>query len=188
MKNNKTINTLRATLFATVLMFSAESHGHDEKKESKEKGTARAHTKEAFMLSSDEDGDGNVSKEEFLAIRAISYTEKDLNGDGIVAEAEYVAEWEKRLDKQMAKQREASVKQAYARYGALDKDKNKDMSLAEFHASGNRTFKHYDTNEDGVVTEDEPNPEDRFGDLADSSENKKSKKSKKKKKGKNKES
>lgn len=55
------------------------------KKESIEgKSAPRAHTKEAFMESNDEDGDGIVSKEEFLAIREVSHNEKDLNNDGIV--------------------------------------------------------------------------------------------------------
>ena len=112
MKNNKIINRLFITLFVTFSMFAAEVNGDDKKNQSREKSAPRAHTKEAFMDSNDEDGDGIVSKEEFLAIRELSHAEKDLNRDGIVTEAEYVAEWEQRLDKQLAKQREASVKQA----------------------------------------------------------------------------
>ena len=108
-------------------MFAAEVNGDDKKNQSREKSAPRAHTKEAFMDSNDEDGDGIVSKEEFLAIRELSHAEKDLNRDGIVTEAEYVAEWEQRLDKQLAKQREASVKQAYVRYGSLDKDRNNNI-------------------------------------------------------------
>ena len=187
MKNNKIINTLCLTLFVTFLMFSADVNGDDKKNQLRGKSAPRAHTKEAFMESNDEDGDGIVSKEEFLAIREVSHNQKDLNKDGIVTEAEYVAEWEQRLDKQMAKQREASVKQAYVRYGSLDKDKNNNLTLTEFHISGNRSFNYYDTNGDGIVTENESKPEDRFGDLVDASEIKKDKKTKKKKKTKNKE-
>ena len=188
MKNNKIINTLCLTLFVAFSMFSAEVNGDDKNNQSGEKSAPGPHTKEAFMDSNDENGDGIVSKEEFLAIREVSHAEKDLNRDGIVTEAEYVAEWEQRLDKQMAKQREASVKQAYVRYGSLDKDKNNNMTLTEFHVSGNRSFNYYDTNGDGIVAENESKPEDSFGDLVDSSENKKNKKAKKKKKSKNKES
>ena len=36
------------------------------------------------MERNDEDGDGIVSKEEFLVIREVSHNEKDLNNDGIV--------------------------------------------------------------------------------------------------------
>ena len=115
MTNNKIINTLCLTLFVTFSMFSAEVNGDDKKNQSREKSVPRPHSKEAFMDSNDTDGDGIVSKEEFLAIREVSYAEKDLNGDGIVTEVEYVAEWEQSLDKQMAKQREASVKQAPSR-------------------------------------------------------------------------
>jgi hypothetical protein len=188
MKNNKIINTLCLTLFVTFSMFSTEVNGDDKNNQAGEKSAPRPHTKEAFMDSNDEDGDGIVRKQEFLAIREVSHAEKDLNRDGIVTEAEYVAEWEQRLDKQMAKQREASVRQAYVRYRSLDKDKNNNMTLTEFHVSGNRSFNYYDTNGDGMVTEIESKPENRFGDMVDSSENKKNKKAKKKKKSKNKES
>ena len=84
MKNNKIINTLCLTLFVTFLMFSADVNGDDKKNQSRGKSAPRAHTKEAFMESNDEDGDGIVSKEEFLAIREVSHNEKDLNNDGIV--------------------------------------------------------------------------------------------------------
>ena len=84
MKNNKIINTLCLTLFVTFLMFSAEVNGDDKKNQSRGKSAPRAHTKEAFMESNDEDGDGIVSKEEFLAIREVSHNEKDLNKNGIV--------------------------------------------------------------------------------------------------------
>ncbi len=161
-------------------MFAAEVNGDDKKNQSREKSAPRAHTKEAFMDSNDEDGDGIVSKEEFLAIRELSHAEKDLNRDGIVTEAEYVAEWEQRLDKQLAKQREASVKQAYVRYGSLDTDRNNNMTLTEFHVSGLRSFNYYDTNGDGIVTENESKPENRFGDLVESNESKKNNKAKKK--------
>tara|TARA_B100000212_G_scaffold341812_2_gene326196 strand:+ start:8664 stop:9209 length:546 start_codon:yes stop_codon:yes gene_type:complete len=180
MKNNKIINRLFLTLFVTFSMFAAEVNGDDKKNQSREKSAPRAHTKEAFMDSNDEDGDGIVSKEEFLAIRELSHAEKDLNRDGIVTEAEYVAEWEQRLDKQLAKQREASVKQAYVRYGSLDTDRNNNMTLTEFHVSGLRSFNYYDTNGDGIVTENESKPENRFGDLVESNESKKNNKAKKK--------
>ncbi|MCH6256330.1 hypothetical protein MLD52_07205 [Puniceicoccaceae bacterium K14] len=179
-------NILRLVVGFLVLGSSILVHAdhHDEKKE-KSSGTPQAHSKEGFMMKYDSDGDGVVSEAEFLEAREISHKEKDLDGDGIVTEAEYVAEWETRLDKELAERREASVKQAYVRYGVLDKDKNQNMTVEEFHVSGNRTFKHYDTDGDGIVTEDDTKPENRFGDLAQN-ESKKDKKSKKKKKKKKK--
>lgn len=179
MKNTNTTKLAIASLIAALATAAASFGDHHKKDDSKQ---ARAHSKEGFMMEYDMDGDGSVSSEEFLAARVVSHQEKDMNGDGVVTEAEYVAEWEIRLDKQLAERREASVRQAHVRYGALDKDKNEDMTVEEFHASGNRTFTHYDTNGDGVVSKDDMKPEDRFGDLEQVAEDKKAKNKKKKKK------
>lgn len=142
----------------------------------------KAHSKEGFMMQYDTDGDGKVSEKEFIAARVISHQEKDMNGDGVVTEAEYVAEWEVRLDKQLADQRAASVKQAHTRYRFLDSDKNQDMTIDEFHASGDRTFSRYDTNADGVVTEDEALPMPYSSSRSKEASSKESKKAKKKSK------
>ncbi len=130
------------------------------------RASTRAHTKQWFVEANDANGDGVLTKAEFDEIRAISHAEKDINHDGVVTDAEYVAEWEGRLEKRQAEEREASIKQAYVRYGVLDLDKNADMTIEEFSVSGNRTFSHYDTNGDGVIDERDGTPKDRFGDLA----------------------
>jgi len=62
MKNNKIINTLCLTLFVAFSMFSAEVNGDDKNNQSGEKSAPGPHTKEAFMDSNDENGDGIVSK------------------------------------------------------------------------------------------------------------------------------
>jgi hypothetical protein len=70
-----------------------------------------------------------------------------------VTEAEYVAEYAVRLDAELAATRERQLRQAGVRYGALDSDRNGDMSSAEFNASGARMFSRLDTNADGVIDE-----------------------------------
>lgn len=174
--------TIKTALVLALVAGTPLAFAADKEKDANESRSrvARAHTKERFMQQYDSDGDGKVSKEEFLAARVISHEEKDLNGDGVVTAAEYVAEWEVRLDKQLAAQREASVKQAYVRFGVLDKDEDNDMTIDEFNASGDRTFGMYDTDGDGVVSEGEAMPERRFGDVEEQTKDS-GKKTKKKK-------
>lgn len=181
-RKKKTIALLSCIVFAMTSSVSIAKTDKSEMSEKKPAKQARAHTKGAFMQSYDSDGDGVVTTAEFQAAREKSHLDKDMNGDGTITADEYVAEWEVRLEKQLAQRREASIRQAYVRYGTLDKDKDNDMTLKEFHMSGNRTFGHYDTNGDGQVTEDETTPDDQFGDLKDVANDKKSKKKKKKSK------
>jgi Ca2+-binding EF-hand superfamily protein len=57
-----------------------------------------------------------------------------------------------RLDRQIAKTRTAQLKQAAARFKALDKDNNQQISAVEFNASGERMFKRWDTDLNQQVT------------------------------------
>lgn len=115
--------------------------------------TTQAHSKGAFVTSYDANEDGVVSKEEFMASRKEGYDLRDSNSDGTLVEAEYVAEYIKRLDRSLKERRASSIRQAYVRFDVLDTDENKEMTLEEFNDSGLRMFKRLDTNEDGVVNE-----------------------------------
>ncbi|GGN60685.1 hypothetical protein GCM10011349_42570 [Novosphingobium indicum] len=117
------------------------------------RSTAGGHSKTAFMEAYDANGDGKVSNEEFTAKRADKYKTFDLDGDGNVEEAEYVGEYQGRLDVDLARRRAMQIKQAHVRYGVLDTDEDKNMTIGEFNESGDRMFKRLDTNGDGVIDE-----------------------------------
>lgn len=115
------------------------------------RSSARGHDKAGFLATYDTDKDGKVSDAEFRVVRGAQYGTFDLNGDGRVAEDEYVGEYSQRLEQDLAKRREMQLKQAHVRYGVLDRDEDKNMTLDEFNASGDRIFSRLDSNGDGIV-------------------------------------
>jgi hypothetical protein len=115
------------------------------------RSSARGHSKDAFLATYDTDKDGKVSDAEFRAVRGAQYGTFDLNGDGKVAENEYVGEYSQRLEQDLAERREMQLKQAHVRYGVLDTDEDRNMTLDEFNESGDRIFSRLDSNGDGVV-------------------------------------
>lgn len=122
---------------------------------------AAPHGQSAFVQDYDTDKDGVVTRAEFDALRASRLKAMDTNGDGKVSEAEYVGEYVARLDAELAastasaedkaKTREGQIKQAHVRFNVLDKDKDGDLTVAEFAASGARAFAEHDGDGDGVV-------------------------------------
>jgi len=116
------------------------------------------HGHAAFMGSYDVNRDGVVTRDEYDTVRKQRYMAADANGDGWLSEAEYVAEFEKRLKAQYAKEGKAaderyhnSMKQAYVRFGIVDKDKDGKFTIDEEISIANKTFKNADTNSDGAV-------------------------------------
>jgi hypothetical protein len=115
--------------------------------------SADGHSKGAFFTKYDVDGDGHVTQAEFTAERAKGYRRRDADGDGYVQSEEYVSEYEIRLIEQLEDQRKRQIDQADFRFTVLDKDEDGNLSLDEFHASGERMFSTLDSNRDGIVDE-----------------------------------
>ncbi|MEM7003710.1 MAG: hypothetical protein AAF529_23195 [Pseudomonadota bacterium] len=110
------------------------------------------HNLEGLMTRYDTNEDANITRAEFDAIRKIDFERTDDDGSGWVSEDEYVAEYEDRLDTQIAASRAESVKQAGRRFEALDTDENAQMTFAEYQVSGHRMFSRWDTGADGYVS------------------------------------
>ncbi|WP_269716670.1 hypothetical protein [Caulobacter sp. NIBR2454] len=123
---------------------------------------AAPHALNAFVADYDADKNGEVTQAEFEAGRAARYKATDANGDGWVSDAEYLAEFEPRLDARLAKSdksaedkladRQREVRQTHVRFGVLDKDKDGKMSKAEYDASGARAFAEQDKDKNGKVS------------------------------------
>lgn len=113
------------------------------------------HSKGGFMDRYDTNADGKVEMAEFVAERNEGYARRDFNGDGMVHQEEYVSEYEVRLEQQLEERRERSIEAANFRFTVMDTDDNEAMSLDEFHASSKMMFTRLDSNEDGVVDEED---------------------------------
>lgn len=79
----------------------------------------------------------------------------------LVNQTQYVRYELQRLEPVIHKRREASLKQAYVRFGILDSNKDQKITLKEFQAIGLKTFANFDKNDDGIINADDSqlNPE-----------------------------
>lgn len=97
-----------------------------------------------FLEQFDSDGDGAVSWEQFVQFRKQRYADTDENGDGTVDTEEYASEYLIRLDRRLEAARQGQVEQTRVRFKALDKDGDGFVSRAEYDASGERAFAHFE--------------------------------------------
>lgn len=124
---------------------------------------AGGHGLEAFLGSYDTNRDGVVTRAEFDAVRVQRFRAGDKNGDGVLSEDEYVAEFEGRLKRQYFdegrqpdKAYENSIKQAHVRFGIVNRARDGQFTAAEDAAIADKTFKGLDTNNDGSVSKADP--------------------------------
>ncbi|SEK20551.1 EF hand [Roseateles sp. YR242] len=144
----KTVQTLRHTLFATLLGLSSLPV------------LAASHSSTTFIAEQDLNGDGKVLLSEFKLGRQVEFMRIDFDADGVLSEAEYLGEFEGRLMLRIGKiadpekrreELQRQMRQAKVRFGVLDTDKDGRITLEEFQAAGLRMFKLHDRNQDGVV-------------------------------------
>lgn len=119
------------------------------------------HAGNAFIGTWDDDGDGKVSRAEYESVRNARWATTDSDRNGSLTVEEYVNEYAVRLDRDIADERNASLKQTDTRFKALDKDEDKFISRAEYDSSGERAFVHLDRNKDGRITQEDAEPDDK---------------------------
>ena len=116
------------------------------------------HGGNAFITAWDDDGDGKVSRAEYETVRKARFAATDGNHDDSLSVEEYLNEYSVRLDRDIADERNASLKQTDTRFKALDKDSDRLVSRAEYDSSGERAFVQLDRNKDGRITTDDSDP------------------------------
>lgn len=127
---------------------------------------AASHAHDIFIQEQDQNADGVVSKDEYAATRALQFARTDTDKSGAISQAEYIAEFKARLEKNLAasdrtpekkeEERVRQMRQTEVRFGVLDTDKSGAITKAEFDYSGWRMFVTHDTNNDGTVSAADP--------------------------------
>ncbi len=127
---------------------------------------AASHARDTFIKEQDVNGDGVVTKEEFVITRDQLFKAIDADKNGVLSKEEYVGEFKGRLEKRLAastetaekkeEERVRQMRQADVRFGVLDSDKSGGITPAEFAYSGWRMFVTHDTNKDGTVSAADP--------------------------------
>ncbi len=126
---------------------------------------AGGHSRAAFIGGYDANRDGRVYRAEYDALREARFKAADADGNGVLTEEEYVAEYAGRLRSQYAaasrpsdEMFERQLKQAVVRFSVIDRDRDGLLSVEENQAVALRTFEEHDTDKDGVVSVDDPEP------------------------------
>lgn len=88
----------------------------------------------------DLNGDGKITRSEFMAVRATCFAKYDGNGDGLLTRAEVKTFFPPQLADRMDS--------AFAR---LDRDRDGLIGREEFDRESDRLFRQMDTNNDGVL-------------------------------------
>jgi Ca2+-binding EF-hand superfamily protein len=92
----------------------------------------------------DLNGDGKITREEFMAVRAVCFARYDANGDGMLTRAEV----KKVSPPQLADRIDAA-------FSRLDLNGDGLISREEFDRESDRLFRQLDTNGDGVIAGNE---------------------------------
>ncbi len=163
MPNQKIALSLFLTLSSLYLQAAEPAVAAAQQKETKKKPshTATAQAKLSFIAEFDQDADNKVSRAEFERSRAARFAVMQQHGAGKVDLNAYQTEYADRLDRALAQDRAGQIKQTEVRFAALDKNKDQQISRAEYDATGERGFAFLDTNQDGVINQADPAPKKR---------------------------
>lgn len=114
-------------------------------------GMPTNHTVKGMMELYDRNGDGQLPREEYDAVRDEQFKNADVNKDGKLSRDEYAAEYQQRLDHRIHEMTVRQIRQTRVRFGILDTNKNDRLDWAEFQSSAHRQFDFMDRNKDGQV-------------------------------------
>jgi Ca2+-binding EF-hand superfamily protein len=95
---------------------------------------------ERFIAQHAENGDQRLTWEAFDAFRRARFDATDRDHDGVLDEAEYVAEFDARTRQQQAREYQGELEQTDVRFKALDNDRDGSISRAEFDAAGQQSW------------------------------------------------
>lgn len=100
----------------------------------------------AMLDHADKDGDGRISRDEFIAARAATFAKFDRNGDGVITRDDF---------KRILKFRRQAATRIDAMFAEMDADHDGRITRAELAAAPTLLFDRADSNHDGFVDKTE---------------------------------
>ncbi|MBU2891829.1 EF-hand domain-containing protein [Colwellia sp. D2M02] len=113
------------------------------------------HSKSGMLVKYDLNDDQQITWAEYQQKRNLDFARADENGDKDLTNDEYVAEFEDRLDTQIAKIKAAELNKNTPLFASLDKNNNQQISVAEFQLNALVNFTYFDTDNNGQVSFEE---------------------------------
>jgi len=149
---NGSINQVDQDIRDTEKLKRNKGKKHTKKRRRSVLNMPTTHNLKGLLKIYDADSDDLVSRNEYDMERKAVFRISDSNKNGWINQEEYLLEFEDRLDTQIKKSRRAAIKQTFVRFDVLDKNKNGNMTFAEYQISGKRSFSRWDRNNDGLVS------------------------------------
>ncbi|MCR6651388.1 MAG: hypothetical protein NVV73_07795 [Cellvibrionaceae bacterium] len=97
----------------------------------------------AFIAEYDTNGDGQVTRAEFELARAARLLSMDKDSNGLVAEDEYIDDFNLQLDMHLDEELRALVAESETRFETLDTDKDGRVTWTEYQEAGEAIFNYF---------------------------------------------
>lgn len=113
------------------------------------------HSKAGMLAKYDINNDQKITWDEYQQKRNADFARADENGNNELTNDEYVAEFEDRLDTQIAKIKTTELTKNTPLFTSLDKNTDQQISIAEFQLNALVNFTYFDTDNNGQVSFEE---------------------------------
>lgn len=113
---------------------------------------AASHFMKGMINNYDLNQDGQVTTEEYAKVRVARFATTDSDGNGTISPAEYLAEFEVRLESMLKASEIRKTDKAFDAYRGMDSNLDHVVTHAEYVNAAEKAFAKHDKNEDGLLT------------------------------------
>lgn len=114
--------------------------------------SAASHFMQGMIDNYDLDGDKRVTTEEYAQVRVARFAATDTDGNGTISPAEYLAEFEVRLESMLKKSELRKTDKAFKGYRTMDGNLDHVVTREEYVRAAKAYFKKHDKNGDGLLS------------------------------------
>lgn len=114
--------------------------------------SAASHFMQGMIDNYDLNGDDRVTSEEYAQVRVARFAATDKNADGTISPAEYLAEFEVRLESMLKASELKKANKAFDHYRKIDNNLDHVITREEYVRAAEAYFSAHDKNSDGLLT------------------------------------